>query len=137
MHEGAPPPVDLCCPITRQLMADPVMLVDSSQTYERAAIQEWLDRGNLKDPVTGEASCRGLQEAWPPPVERLDCAGTCQATCTLTRMVGVSMPAPYCASSSHMLHALLQLHAVGCCLSKCFLSSTALTESLWACVPWA
>lgn len=55
LDEQAPPPADLCCPITRQLMVDPVMLVDSSQTYDRAAIQEWLDRGNLKDPVTGAA----------------------------------------------------------------------------------
>lgn len=53
LEEQAPPPYDLCCPITRQLMVDPVMLVDSSQTYDRAAIQEWLDRGNMKDPVTG------------------------------------------------------------------------------------
>jgi hypothetical protein len=33
------------------------MLVDSSQTYDRAAIQEWLDRGNMKDPVTGMPLC--------------------------------------------------------------------------------
>jgi hypothetical protein len=47
------PPVDLRCPITCALLVDPVILVDSAQTYERTAIQEWLDRGNRKDPVTG------------------------------------------------------------------------------------
>lgn len=47
------PPRDLLCPITCELLEDPVLLVDSFQTYERAAIQEWLSRGNTKDPVTG------------------------------------------------------------------------------------
>lgn len=46
-------PNDLRCPITYQLLQDPVILVDSHQTYERAAIEEWLARGNLKDPITG------------------------------------------------------------------------------------
>lgn len=50
----AQPPIDLRCPITCQLLTDPVILVESAQTYERAAIQEWLDRGNRKDPVTGK-----------------------------------------------------------------------------------
>jgi hypothetical protein len=60
LDEHAAAPADLCCPITRQLMVDPVMLVDSSQTYDRAAIQEWLDRGNMKDPVTGMPLCTPL-----------------------------------------------------------------------------
>ena len=47
-------PPDLLCPITYQLLEDPVMLVDSGQTYERAAIEEWLCRGNTKDPITGD-----------------------------------------------------------------------------------
>lgn len=47
-------PPDLLCPITYQLLEDPVMLVDSGQTYERAAIEEWLSRGNTKDPVSGK-----------------------------------------------------------------------------------
>ena len=66
-QEAVPqPPVDLLCPITLKLLEDPVILVDSAQTYERGAIQEWLDRGNLKDPVTGEAlqdDFAGLQGA--------------------------------------------------------------------------
>ncbi|KAF8062913.1 hypothetical protein HT031_003751 [Scenedesmus sp. PABB004] len=48
----APPP-DLLCPITCQLLEDPVLLVSSGQTYERVAIAEWLSRGNAKDPATG------------------------------------------------------------------------------------
>ena len=52
------PPVDLLCPITLKLLEDPVILIDSAHTYERAAIQEWLDRGNRKDPVSG--GCRKL-----------------------------------------------------------------------------
>jgi len=48
------PPADLLCPITYQLLHDAVILVDTGQTYERAAIQEWFDRGNLKDPVSGK-----------------------------------------------------------------------------------
>ncbi|WIA39971.1 hypothetical protein OEZ86_013401 [Tetradesmus obliquus] len=50
---GSEVPSDLLCPITYQLLEDPVILVDSHQTYERAAIEEWLSRGNSKDPVTG------------------------------------------------------------------------------------
>lgn len=46
-------PVDLRCPITYQLLRDPVILADSGQTYERAAIEEWLSRGNMRDPITG------------------------------------------------------------------------------------
>ena len=41
-----------CCPISKQVMEDPVMLKDSGITYERASIEEWLRRGHKKDPVT-------------------------------------------------------------------------------------
>jgi hypothetical protein len=57
-EEAEVPPVDLLCPITLKLLDDPVILVDSAQTYEREAIQEWLDRGNRKDPVSGGYSHR-------------------------------------------------------------------------------
>jgi SUMO ligase MMS21 Smc5/6 complex component len=53
-------PVDMLCPITLKLLEDPVILADSAQTYEREAIQEWLDRGNRKDPVSGGPSVRVL-----------------------------------------------------------------------------
>ncbi|OAE26556.1 hypothetical protein AXG93_3817s1190 [Marchantia polymorpha subsp. ruderalis] len=45
------PPKDFVCPITNQLFDDPVTL-ETGQTYERKAIQEWLDRGNTTCPIT-------------------------------------------------------------------------------------
>ncbi|CAO2161689.1 unnamed protein product [Urochloa humidicola] len=46
-----PTPKDFVCPITSQLFEDPVTL-ETGQTYERRAIQEWLDRGNATCPIT-------------------------------------------------------------------------------------
>ncbi|KAK9269400.1 hypothetical protein L1049_001173 [Liquidambar formosana] len=45
------PPKDFVCPITSHLFDDPVTL-ETGQTYERKAIQEWLDRGNSTCPIT-------------------------------------------------------------------------------------
>ncbi|XP_019150842.1 PREDICTED: putative E3 ubiquitin-protein ligase LIN-1 [Ipomoea nil] len=45
------PPKDFVCPITTQIMYDPVTL-ETGQTFERKAIQEWLDRGNSTCPIT-------------------------------------------------------------------------------------
>ncbi|CAN1330911.1 Putative E3 ubiquitin-protein ligase LIN-1 [Linum perenne] len=47
----APPPKDFVCPITTNIFSDPVTL-ETGQTYERQAIQEWLDRGNTTCPIT-------------------------------------------------------------------------------------
>ena len=44
-------PDHLLCPITREMFRDPVMLVESGHTYERAAIEEHL-RIKLTDPST-------------------------------------------------------------------------------------
>ncbi|XP_006645675.2 LOW QUALITY PROTEIN: putative E3 ubiquitin-protein ligase LIN [Oryza brachyantha] len=44
-------PKDFVCPITSQVFDDPVTL-ETGQTYERRAIQEWLDRGNVTCPIT-------------------------------------------------------------------------------------
>ncbi|XP_024024111.1 putative E3 ubiquitin-protein ligase LIN-1 [Morus notabilis] len=44
-------PQDFVCPITSNLFNDPVTL-ETGQTYERQAIQEWLDRGNSTCPIT-------------------------------------------------------------------------------------
>ncbi|CAD6233636.1 unnamed protein product [Miscanthus lutarioriparius] len=46
-----PTPKDFVCPITSQVFDDPVTL-ETGQTYERRAIQEWLDRGNATCPIT-------------------------------------------------------------------------------------
>ncbi|PWA97194.1 regulatory associated protein of TOR, Zinc finger, RING/FYVE/PHD-type [Artemisia annua] len=45
------PPKDFVCPITTRIFNDPVTL-ETGQTYEREAIQEWIDSGNLTCPIT-------------------------------------------------------------------------------------
>ncbi|CAI0390068.1 unnamed protein product [Linum tenue] len=50
-NKHSPPPKDFVCPITSNIFADPVTL-ETGQTYERKAIQEWLDRGNSSCPIT-------------------------------------------------------------------------------------
>nr|GEX22415.1 putative E3 ubiquitin-protein ligase LIN [Tanacetum cinerariifolium] len=45
------PPKDFVCPITTCIFNDPVTL-ETGQTYEREAIQEWIDKGNLTCPIT-------------------------------------------------------------------------------------
>ena len=45
-------PEELRCPILHELMRDPVFTADG-QTYERAAIERWLD-GDTTSPLTGE-----------------------------------------------------------------------------------
>ncbi|CAI0382690.1 unnamed protein product [Linum tenue] len=45
------PPKDFVCPITGMLFNDPVTL-ETGQTYERKAIQEWLQTGNATCPIT-------------------------------------------------------------------------------------
>ncbi|GJR41921.1 putative E3 ubiquitin-protein ligase LIN isoform X1 [Tanacetum coccineum] len=46
-------PEDYICPLTGLLFEDPVTL-ETGQTYERAAIVEWFDKGNTTCPVTGK-----------------------------------------------------------------------------------
>ncbi len=41
----------LKCPITGEIMIEPYMLVESKQTYEKTAIEEWLKNHNT-DPIT-------------------------------------------------------------------------------------
>ncbi|XP_072999711.1 U-box domain-containing protein 4 [Typha latifolia] len=42
--KGVPIPTDFCCPLSLELMSDPV-IVASGQTYERAFIKKWLEQG--------------------------------------------------------------------------------------------
>lgn len=56
---NTPPPEAFICPITFNIMVDPVLLAEDGFTYERLAIQEWLekqvDRGlPMMSPMTGE-----------------------------------------------------------------------------------
>ncbi|XP_057950617.1 U-box domain-containing protein 19-like [Malania oleifera] len=46
-------PEDFRCPISLELMIDPVT-VSTGQTYDRPSIQKWLKSGNLICPKTGE-----------------------------------------------------------------------------------
>ncbi len=52
----APPgpevPENLCCPISMELMAQPVIAADGF-TYDRASIEAWLARGKTTSPTTG------------------------------------------------------------------------------------
>eukprot|EP00899_Mesostigma_viride_P007656 jgi/Mesvir1/16892/Mv15769-RA.1 len=43
---------DFVCPLSLDLMTDPVMLVETGEIFERSAIQGWFDRGNATDPWT-------------------------------------------------------------------------------------
>lgn len=45
-------PQDYLCPITQEIMTDPVIAADG-QTYERESISEWLSRGNRRSPLNG------------------------------------------------------------------------------------
>lgn len=49
--EDTPP--DYVCPISRQVMVEPVMLVETGHTYEAAAVQKWLDAKSVC-PVSGQ-----------------------------------------------------------------------------------
>ncbi|GFZ18803.1 RING/U-box superfamily protein with ARM repeat domain-containing protein [Actinidia rufa] len=46
-----PVPADFCCPLSLELMTDPV-IVASGQTYERAFIRKWIDLGLSVCPKT-------------------------------------------------------------------------------------
>lgn len=48
---NVPIPADFCCPLSLELMSDPV-IVASGQTYERAYIKKWLDQGFTVCPKT-------------------------------------------------------------------------------------
>ena len=45
-------PEDMCCPITCEIMKDPVICVGDSHTYERVAITQWFSTGSETSPTT-------------------------------------------------------------------------------------
>merc|ERR1719327_592295 len=49
---GIPP--DFLCPITNEVMVDPVMAADG-HSYERCAIERWFDLGHHTSPKTNAA----------------------------------------------------------------------------------
>ncbi|XP_028770127.1 U-box domain-containing protein 17-like [Neltuma alba] len=46
-------PKDFCCPITLDLMRDPV-IISTGQTYDRSSISRWIDDGHCTCPKTGQ-----------------------------------------------------------------------------------
>lgn len=46
-------PDEYRCPITCEIMSDPVVAADG-QTYERHAITQWIAGGRMTSPLTGE-----------------------------------------------------------------------------------
>ncbi|CAE8643643.1 unnamed protein product [Polarella glacialis] len=76
------PPAHLICPITLEVMADPVMAANN-RTYERSAIKRWLqDSVTSTSPVTGAqlknnifrrrfyAVCQSIRESLGMPLPR-------------------------------------------------------------------
>lgn len=67
-------PKELCDPITEDLYDDPVLLVESGQTYSRRSIEEWFQKGHHTCPLTGKELnstqlvpnyvVRGLVHSW-------------------------------------------------------------------------
>ncbi|EOD11326.1 hypothetical protein EMIHUDRAFT_60204, partial [Emiliania huxleyi CCMP1516] len=45
-------PPELQCPLSFEVMSDPVMNV-AGQTYERSAIEKWFAMGHRTDPMSG------------------------------------------------------------------------------------
>ncbi|KAL5989778.1 hypothetical protein ACLOJK_010672 [Asimina triloba] len=66
-------PKDFCCPISLDLMRDPVV-VSSGQTYDRASIVRWMEEGHRNCPNSGQLithdrlipnrALRGLIQQW-------------------------------------------------------------------------
>ena len=46
-------PKDFCCPISLDLMRDPV-IISTGQTYERSSIARWMEEGHCNCPKTGQ-----------------------------------------------------------------------------------
>ncbi|KAF8391195.1 hypothetical protein HHK36_023497 [Tetracentron sinense] len=46
-------PKDFCCPISLDLMRDPV-IISTGQTYDRASISRWMEEGHCSCPKTGQ-----------------------------------------------------------------------------------
>jgi hypothetical protein len=48
-----PIPHDLCCPISKFVFIDPVILVQTGETYERRYIEKWIQKHDT-DPLTNQ-----------------------------------------------------------------------------------
>ena len=43
-----------CCPITCEIMKDPVLCVEDGHTYERVAVEQWFATGARTSPATSQ-----------------------------------------------------------------------------------
>nr|CAD1823262.1 unnamed protein product [Ananas comosus var. bracteatus] len=60
-------PEEFRCPISLEVMRDPVILTWSGQTYDRPSIQRWLDSGSRTCPLTNTpAAPAPLPSSYPP-----------------------------------------------------------------------
>ena len=57
--EADQPPEDFTCPITQDLMNDPVIVADG-HTYERTAIERWLQTNTMSPKSGTELECKML-----------------------------------------------------------------------------
>ena len=61
---------DYECPLSKAIMTDPVILIETGQTYDRESILQWFDvcrdqQRTCTDPCTGKAlTSRALVENW-------------------------------------------------------------------------
>ena len=52
--EALPLPDAFRCPITQEVMEDPVRTKDGVHVFERAALDEWFRRGHRTNPLTNQ-----------------------------------------------------------------------------------
>mmetsp|Transcript_16788 Transcript_16788/g.27247 ORF Transcript_16788/g.27247 Transcript_16788/m.27247 type:complete len:225 (+) Transcript_16788:143-817(+) len=43
-----------CCPLTKMIMKDPVLIVSTGKSYERHALLSWMEQNGERCPVTGK-----------------------------------------------------------------------------------
>eukprot|EP01084_Bolivina_argentea_P270800 460543_1 len=60
-------PLNLSDPITKKIMANPIMIVSSLQVYDSITIKKWIESKRYYDPITGIPMCLG---GWPLLLQR-------------------------------------------------------------------
>ncbi|KAH6558545.1 hypothetical protein KP509_1Z057600 [Ceratopteris richardii] len=96
-------PDDFRCPISLELMRDPV-IVATGQTYERACIQKWLDAGNKTCPKTQQVLTHLLLT--PNFVLKSLIAQWCETN-------GIELPKQRSSSERDIIEVLLQKLSLG------------------------
>lgn len=52
-HRAHDPPEEFLCPISLEVMTDPVIMVETAMTYDRASIEQHFASGNDNCPLSG------------------------------------------------------------------------------------